>query len=177
MSSDHPQVSAATYLKIYGVLILLVLGYFAVTSGPVAMWQFFFGKPASQALATPNAAPSMSPSSTGPTSSANQISPVSTIAILAPGHTGVITLGSDGTRLMAVTAQAYYDMANAARLNDRVGILQMVADGKVEIVNRETKVLILDGTSCCPRLARMRVQEGPLFGDAVWLPPEFVRSD
>jgi hypothetical protein len=74
--------------------------------------------------------------------------------------------------MLATTEAALEDLSKARIAGDKMGIFQVMAEGRAFPVDSKTKILVLDTTFT---LRKVRVLEGPHLGKAGWVPMEWVK--
>lgn len=104
---------------------------------------------------------------------------------LVPGKEARVS--ADGARQVfaATTSQSYDELATARRLDDRLGMENLVRAGRVVLLDVDTRILVLEGFEFLASLMRLgfdgelvqvRVLEGRHVGRGLWLPVEQVRQ-
>lgn len=130
---------------------------------------------------------------TGTYGSSGAVRPPATIPVPVPTVTAVPTATSvtQGNRpptvgqegrinvesplVYAATTQENYDaFGKALTSNDRIGVANLTAQGRVILIDNGTRVLVLDRGGFFSSVMQVRILEGRYFGLALWLPAEFV---
>jgi len=111
------------------------------------------------------------PSSSAPNQNSTT-QPVSTSVNI--GDNAVLDEGADQNSVLVATTQANLDeIVKLAVVKDTVGMTEMVLNGQAFFVDRNTKVLVIDGgfTSL-----RVRIMSGDYYGASGWVPMEFCKK-
>lgn len=148
-----------------GLILLLVLVIGAVQGIGNCVGQTrdnLLGKPAATASPSPTATPV-------PT----RTSLIRGNRAPAVGKQGRIHVETDF--IAGATTQDNYDAyLKAVSANDRIGVFNLLAQGRIYSIDNGTKVLVLDRGGFLGSLVQIRVLDGPELGSALWVAVEFV---
>lgn len=93
------------------------------------------------------------------------------VALLEPGKQAIVDNG-DKVVILGAEKVDYNKIIKEINAKDIIGFAQMVLQGRVLIVKRKTKVIIIDNEIA---IIRIRVLEGEKVGQSGWLAYEFVK--
>jgi hypothetical protein len=102
--------------------------------------------------------------------------PTATEQTLSIGEEGIINYNTDrndcsGQAILGISKEAQDKITKASVAKDNVGLAQLVLTGEAFMVNNCTKVKVIDSAMF---LRQVRILEGEQFGEAGWLPYEWV---
>lgn len=87
------------------------------------------------------------------------------------GEQGKVHVNGSDTILIAVDKDAFDQYMDAAIANDSIGVVDLMSRGKIFPVKNDTKIQVIDASFTT---RKVRVMEGEMFGQAGWVPYEFV---
>lgn len=89
------------------------------------------------------------------------------------GQEGILEISGQGEVLVATTKENLGKIVHTATVKDDLGIAQMVLAGQAYLVDKGTKVLVIDTTLTA---SQIRILEGEEIGSSGWVPEEFVKE-
>jgi len=88
-----------------------------------------------------------------------------------------VSVGEEGLLLkataVAVSEQAYDELTDVAVAEDIIGFSQMSLEGKLFLIEKNTRVLVIDRTFF---RSKVRILEGEYFGRSGWVSEEHVKG-
>jgi hypothetical protein len=75
---------------------------------------------------------------------------------------------------VAATEADYTAFSKALATNDRIGVTNLMAQGRLFLIDNGTRVLVLGHGGFLSSLTQVRLLDGQETGLAVWLPSEFL---
>lgn len=97
-------------------------------------------------------------------------------AIACGASSNSVNVGKEGFLLrataVAVNEQAYDELTDAAVAKDEMGFALMRLNGKLFLIEKKTKVLVINRTFF---RSKVRILEGEYLGRSGWVATEFVK--
>lgn len=94
--------------------------------------------------------------------------------IFSDGDNAILRTSAGGAVFLATTKGNYDELVKLVNAGDQLGIIQLMANGRLYEVQPFTKVLVIDHTGLFDSGKRVRILSGDYIGRDGWIAEEFL---